>query len=215
MEDYNISLPKASLAEMPTEIFPGLIAVIESAEGADKAVAYLTKHPLVGFDTETRPSFHKGQINVVALMQVATDDRAFLFRLNKTGITPSMKSFLENPVIVKVGLSLKDDFQMLRRREALDPKGFVELQKLVHDYHISDASLQKIYGIVFGKRISKGQRLTNWEAKSLTRPQQLYASLDAWACLQIYRELTSGRYEPATSPYRIEHASSTTSESHL
>ncbi len=202
MDDYNISLPKASLAEMPTEVFPGQIAVIESAEGADNAVEYLMAHPLVGFDTETRPSFHKGQVNVVALMQVSTDDRAFLFRLNKTGITPAMKTFIESPDITKIGLSLKDDFTMLRRRGNIEPQGFVELQKLVHEYHITDASLQKIYGIVFGKRISKSQRLTNWEAKSLTRPQQLYASLDAWACLQIYRELTSGKYHPADSPYR-------------
>lgn len=102
-----------------------------------------------------------------------------------------------------MGLSLKDDFHQLHRLREFEPGGFIELQKLVRDYHITDSSLQKIYGIIFGERISKGQRLTNWEAPVLAQSQQAYASLDAYACLKIYNTLKSGLFVPADSPYIV------------
>ena len=133
------------------------------------------------------------------MLQIATNDRCYLFRLNKFGMTMSLIQLLENPHITKVGLSLKDDFMMLHQRAAFEPRGIIELQEYVAKFGIKDMSLQKIYANLFGYKISKSQRLSNWEADELTIPQREYASIDAWACIQIYRRLEelriSGDYE--------------------
>lgn len=200
--NYIISISKERLAEMPVMTYPAAITVVDSAAVAHSALRVLSKEKAVGFDTETRPSFRKGQVHKVALMQVSTEDRCFLFRLNKIGICAELKAFLENPDITKIGLSVHDDFNVLRRSGDIDPKGFIDLQHLVKKYEITDISLQKIYAIIFGERISKSQRLTNWEAESLSEAQQAYAALDAWACLRIYRHLTEGRFDPTGSPFR-------------
>ncbi|WP_373775940.1 3'-5' exonuclease, partial [Porphyromonas loveana] len=125
----------------------------------------------------------------VALMQIATETDCFLFRLNIINIPDELQQLLENPDTLKVGLSLHDDVTVIRRRRPLEPAGFVELQRLCPAYGIRDSSLQKVYAIIFGKRISKSQRLTNWEARKLTDAQQGYAALDAWACLRIFNHL--------------------------
>ncbi|MDE6207110.1 MAG: 3'-5' exonuclease domain-containing protein 2 [Muribaculaceae bacterium] len=201
---YTISIGKEELSELPVVHYDGAITVVESAAVAHSALRALAKETMVGFDTETRPCFRKGQSRPAALMQISTADRCFLFRLNKIGICAELKAFLENPDILKIGLSLHDDFNVLRRSTPLSPEGFVDLQDLVKRYDISDISLQKIYAIIFGERISKSQRLTNWEADTLTPSQQAYAALDAWACLKIYKELADGRFDPLTSPHRHE-----------
>ncbi|MDE6854797.1 MAG: 3'-5' exonuclease domain-containing protein 2 [Muribaculaceae bacterium] len=182
--------------------YPAEITLVDSAAVAHSALRVLAREKAVGFDTETRPSFRKGQIHKVALMQISTADRCFLFRLNKIGICAELKEFLENPDILKIGLSVHDDFNVLRRSGEINPKGFVELQSMVHRYDITDISLQKIYAIIFGERISKSQRLTNWEAAELSPAQQAYAALDAWACLKIYNYLNDGQFDPVSSPYR-------------
>ncbi len=201
-KDYIISIDKVSLSELPTITYPAAITVVDSAAEALTALRILSKEKAVGFDTETRPSFHKGRTHKVALMQISTADRCFLFRLNKIGICEELKAFLENPEVTKIGLSVHDDFSVLRRSSDLNPQGFVDLQHTVKEYGITDISLQKIYAIIFGGRISKSQRLTNWEADTLTPAQQAYAALDAWACLKIYDSLKSGSFNPLTSPYR-------------
>ena len=132
---------------------------------------------------------------------MATLDRAFLFRLNNIGIDP-VRDFLQDGDILKIGLSLRDDFQMLHRRGEFEPSGFVELQELVKQYGITDASLPKIYGLMFGGRISKSQRLSNWEAAELTQSQQVYAAIDAWACLRIYNTLEAGGFDPDESEFK-------------
>lgn len=197
-----ISIDKETVALLPVSSYDGTISVIETEAEANKAVEFLEQQPLVGFDTETRPSFRKGQTFNAALMQIATPDRCFLFRLNKTGLCSHLKSFLENPRIIKVGLSVHDDFTVLRRNNKLNPQGFVELQDMVKKFDIADNSLQKIYAILFGERISKAQRLSNWEADELTPAQQAYAALDALACIRIYDLLNSGNFDSLNSPYR-------------
>jgi ribonuclease D len=111
---------------------------------------------------------------------------------------------LEDENIIKIGLSVHDDFNVMRRTCEIEPKGFIDLQTYVKQFHISDISLQKIYAILFGERISKNQRLTNWEAEALTEGQQQYAAIDAWACLKIYYYLRSGAFKPTESPYVVE-----------
>lgn len=187
---------------MPMTTYPAAISVVESAAEVRSALRALAHEEVVGFDTETRPSFRKGQTHKVALMQISSNERCFLFRLNKIGISTELKAFLENPEITKVGLSLHDDFKALNRTTAISPQGFIDLQKSVTKYDFSDISLQKIYAIIFGERISKNQRLTNWEAETLTDAQQAYAALDAWACLKIYNHLIQGLFDPMASPYR-------------
>ena len=123
-------------------------------------------------------------------MQISTEDTCFLFRLNILGFPPQIIEFFNNPNILKVGLSIKDDFLMLRARASgFDPQGFIELQSFVKAFGIEDNSLQKIYAILFEKKISKAQRLSNWESEILSRGQQHYAALDAWACRSIYMSL--------------------------
>ena len=189
-------------ALLPAVEFRGEIRIVEHERDIAAACKTLAEQPVIGFDTETRPSFRKGQIHKVALMQISTADRCFLFRLNKIGICAELKEFLENPDILKIGLSVHDDFNVLRRSGEINRQGFVELQNMVHRYDITDISLQKIYAIIFGERISKSQRLTNWEAAELSPAQQAYAALDAWACLKIYNYLKDGRFDPLSSPYR-------------
>lgn len=202
VKDYIISISKEQLAELPTMAYPAEITVVDSAAVAHAALRALSKEEIIGFDTETRPSFRKGLKHKVALMQLSTSERCFLFRLNKIGICAELKTFLENPSVTKIGLSIHDDFNVLRRSCDVEPQGFVDLQETVKKYGISDISLQKIYAIIFGERISKSQRLSNWEADTLTKAQQDYAALDAWACLSIYKYLKEGSFNPLASPYR-------------
>lgn len=185
---YN-KFDKRRIPALPRALFEGRIFVIQTEWEADKAVAYLRSAMVLGMDTETRPSFKKGLTNMVALLQVSTDDTCFLFRLNRIGVTESVKSLLQDERVLKVGLSLRDDLASLRKRGSFEPHAFLDLQDYVKAFGIQDMSLQKLYANVFGKKISKGQRLTNWEADVLTDGQRLYAATDAWACIHIYREL--------------------------
>lgn len=202
-ESFTIAIDKSLVAEMPIVTYDGGITVIETAEDVVAALEFLRTQPLVGFDTETKPNFRKGVTNRVSLIQIATDDRSFLFRINKCGFTPELRAFMELDDVIKVGLSLKDDFHMLHRIGEFEPRNFIDLQDIVKEFRITDLSLQKIYAILFQERISKGQRLTNWEAPRLSGAQMVYASIDAWACRRIYLLLRSGAFVPEESPYKV------------
>ncbi len=199
---YLVSISKADLAQLPAAEYHGRIHLIDSPEKIDEAVETLRNAEIIGFDTETRPSFKKGQCFQVSLLQLSTRDECFLFRLNMIGLPQSVKDILEDENKLKIGVSLHDDFHNLHRIYTLDPKGFIDLQPYVKQFNIADNSLSRIYGILFGRRISKGQRLTNWEAKTLTQSQQTYAAFDALSCIQIYDTLSSGLFIPEQSPYR-------------
>ena len=180
---------KKEIGALPVASFEGRIIIVQSETESDKAVSYLLSQQILGIDTETRPSFRKGQTHQVALLQVSTVDTCFLFRLNMIGITESIKRLLEDCSVIKVGLSLKDDMHQLSKRADFTPGMFIELQHEVKKMGIKDMSLQKIYANLFSKRISKGQQLSNWEADTLTPQQKAYAATDAWACIMIYNEL--------------------------
>lgn len=180
---------KKEIGALPVASFEGRIIIVQSETESDKAVRYLLSQQILGIDTETRPSFRKGQTHQVALLQVSTVDTCFLFRLNMIGITESIKRLLEDCSVTKVGLSLKDDMHQLSKRADFTPGMFIELQHEVKKMGIKDMSLQKIYANLFSKRISKGQQLSNWEADTLTPQQKAYAATDAWACIMIYNEL--------------------------
>ncbi|GHT79652.1 3'-5' exonuclease [Bacteroidia bacterium] len=182
------------MSQLDLEQFPGRIVEIERLEDVQEAIDYLLRFQYIGFDTETRPAFKKGSSYGVALAQLATDDICFLFRLSKIGFPPALIGLLSNPKVMKIGLSLKDDFQSMGRRMRFVPQGFVELQKFIKNYDIEDISLQKIYALLFGKRISKSQQVSNWEAEELSDAQKRYAALDAWACLKIYKKLCTKEF---------------------
>ena len=200
----NISISKQQLSALPQAHFSGSIVVIDSLSAAESAVEQLRKADLIGFDTETRPSFKKGQSHNVALLQLSSSDVCFLFRLNKIGMPESLKNLLEDSRKIKVGLSIHDDFRNLRKTFDIEPDGFVELQTFVTRWNITDKSLSKLYGILFGQRLSKSQRLSNWESDQLAESQLHYAALDAQACVHIYSYLNEGRFSPASSPYQVE-----------
>lgn len=198
-----ISIPKEKVSELPIVEFTGNIYVIDSMSKMNMAINALRKETVVGFDSETKPAFARGKLNKVALLQVSTFSECYLFRINKIGIPDKLKSFLEDKNIKKIGLSLNNDIIGLKRITDINPEGFIDLQKRVNEYAIVDMSLQRIYAIIFGKKISKSQRLTNWEAPTLTTAQQKYAALDAFSCLEIYDHLNKGLFEPENSPYII------------
>lgn len=200
MKQIKDKISKAEIAAMPKVLFPGRIFVIYTESEAEKAVEYLKNRRMVGVDTETRPSFKRGTTHKVALLQVATEDTCFLFRLNRIGMPEPLRQFLVSDIL-KIGLSLKDDFNSLRKCREMHPDegNWIELQDYVGKFGIADQSLQKIYANLFGQKISKNQRLSNWEAEVLSESQQLYAATDAWACVQIYNCLLelerTGDYE--------------------
>lgn len=202
--NFEVSISKQELSNLPAESFSGEIVVVDNESHFENIIPLLQNAPILGFDTETKPNFKKGQVNQIALIQLATPDVCYLIRISKIGIPYKLKTLLEDKNILKVGLSIKDDFHGLSRICNLKPDGFVDLQDYVRNFKIIDSSLTKIHGIIFGKRISKSQQLSNWEAPMLTVKQQEYAALDALACIHIYEELKSGRFVPSESAYYKE-----------
>lgn len=180
---------KQLMADLPRAIFPGRIVVIVSESEAERAVDFLMRQPVLGLDTETRPSFSKGALHKVALLQVCSGEVCFLFRLNRIGLPRCLTKMLGDRTLTKVGLSWHDDLRLLGQLKHFCAGTFVELQSIAEQMGIEDKSLQKLYANIFGQKISKGQQLTNWEADNLTEAQKLYAATDAWACIQLYKEM--------------------------
>lgn len=180
---------KSLIAALPVAEFQGRIITILTPGETDKAVRYLLTQPVLGMDTETRPSFKRGSQHRVALLQVSTYDTCFLFRLNHTGLTRSLVELLEDTTVPKIGLSWHDDVNSLHRLGPFTPGWFIDIQHHVSELGIEDMSLQKLYANLFGQKISKRQQLSNWEADILSDRQKAYAATDAWACIMLYEEL--------------------------
>ena len=202
-----VSTPKTIIPDLPRFTFEGRIEVIQSESEAIRAVRALKGAPLLGIDIETCSSFRKGEKHKVGLLQVSDRDICFLFRLNMLGFAPCLVELLSDPAITKVGLSLRDDFMMLRGRRSFTPGGCIDLQEKAKLFGIEDMSLQKLFANIFGQRISKTAQLSNWEADTLTQSQKVYAATDAYACILLYEELLrlrqSGNYtliQPENEP---------------
>ncbi|MGI6243082.1 MAG: 3'-5' exonuclease [Prevotella sp.] len=180
---------KKKITDLPTVSFPGRIISIITASEAEKAVDYLLSSDILGVDTETRPSFHKGEQHQVCLLQVSNRDTCFLFRLHITGITSAIKRLLEDTSVKKIGLSWHDDLRGLQARESFTPGLFIDLQDMVPKMGVEDLSLQKLYANFFHQKISKRQRLSNWESSVLSDRQKQYAAIDAWSCINLYEEI--------------------------
>ena len=179
---------KHAISKLPRVIFGGEIKVIDTPEEVDGAVDFLLGQKVLGVDTETRPSFKRGVQYEVCLLQVSTEDVCYLFRLNKIGMHPAILRLLTDKTVPKIGLSWHDDLHQLHRRAEFEPGLFVEIQDMSKELGIDDLSLQKLYANLFHQKISKNQRLSNWEGSELRDAQKLYAATDAWACVQLYHE---------------------------
>ena len=188
--NYPAKIEKEKLIDLPIARTDCEIVVIDNAHAVEEAVKELYLSDIVGFDTETKPAFTKGRMNKIALLQLSTEKKCFLFQLQKIGKNEILKKFLESKKNLKIGLSVKDDFRMLSRWTRVKPQNFIELQTFVKKFGIEELGLQKIFAILFSKKISKREQLSNWETDKLSKAQQIYAATDAWACRQIYLKLT-------------------------
>ena len=186
---YIETITNEQVAALQDVQFEGEIVVVDTPALLEEACNHLAAQSIIGFDTETRPSFTSGVTNKVALLQLYGGGKCFLIRLNRVQITKSLTDILSNRNILKIGAAVKNDIVGLNKLRHFTAGGFVDLQDKVESYGIKDKSLRKISGIVLGKKVSKAQRLSNWEAKVLTSQQQLYAATDAWVCVEIYNTL--------------------------
>lgn len=182
-------IEKNEISNYPLRAFEGEIEVIVDQNQVDQAVSYLKTFNVLGFDTETRPSFKKGRKNEVALLQLSTQTKAFLFRLNTIGLPKQLKSILEDSDIVKVGAAIHDDLKDLKKLLAFKDAGFIDLQSYVKQFDIESFGVKKMSALVLGFRISKSQQVSNWENNELTESQIKYAATDAWVCLEIFNKL--------------------------
>ena len=150
----------------------------------------------MGFDTETRPNFKKGQKNSVSLLQLSTPNDAYLIRLNLLGLPSELVSLLKDTNVLKVGVAILDDIRALQKLCKFDPGGFVELSDIGNQLGIVTCGLQNLAAIFFGVRITKKERLTNWDRPAFKDSQCLYAATDAWICLEMFLLLKKEKLLP-------------------
>jgi ribonuclease D len=188
------TITNEEINDLELQQYEGNIVVIADEAKVAKALQEIRKHNVVGFDTETKPSFKKGVRHDVSLMQVAIPKKVYLFRLHYTGITSEMADFLSNEAIKKIGVALRDDIKDLQMMKEFVPGGFVEFSNLVKDVGIESNGLRKLTAIILGFRISKSAQTSNWENEVLTEKQLAYAATDAWVCLKMYNTLVKKGY---------------------
>lgn len=187
--NFTDKISNEDTAALPAVEFKGEIRIIEHERDIVPACKFLMKQTILGFDTETRPSFRAGVTYRVSLLQISTPQLCFLFRLNKIPLAKPLLQVLESRDILKIGADVAGDLRSLRQIRHFRDGGFVDLQTIAPDWGIEDKSLRKLSAIVLGQRVSKAQRLSNWEATTLTDKQKLYAATDAWVCTAIYEAL--------------------------
>src|SRR6056297_2498120 len=186
---HQSTITEEEMNRLPRKEFDGEIFLIDTLDKLDKAMPLLEGDTLLGFDTETRPSFKKGKNYEVSLLQLANADQAFLFRLNYIGIPEPLKHVMEDPAVLKIGLALRDDIAGLKRIAPFEPAGFIDLQDLANEHSVPHNGLKKLAAKFLKYRISKSRskRLSNWEADKLGPKQVRYAATDAWVCYELYK----------------------------
>lgn len=190
---YQENITVEELAERELSWFKGEIVLVDDIKIFHEVFPRLLGADVLGFDTETRPNFKKGgRKNSVSLIQLATEDKAFLFRINKIGIPDELIRLLSSNKVTKVGVAVHDDIKFLSGVKKFSPRGFIDLQNYVKEFGIQSSGLKKLTAIILGFRISKRQQVTDWEAEQLSEAQEIYAATDAWVCHQIYRKLRNG-----------------------
>jgi len=189
---YQKNITVEELAKYELSWFKGEIVLVDNLKTFYEVFPKLLGSSLLGFDTETKPTFKKGRKNSVSLIQLSTGDLACLFRINMIGFPDELISLMADNSVIKAGVAVHDDIRFLKGVKKFSPGGFVDLQGFVKDYGIESSGLKKLAAIVLGFRISKRQQVTDWESEQLTVAQQVYAATDAWVCYQIYKKLVNG-----------------------
>lgn len=185
-------LTQEDIDQLPLAQFDENIIIVDTDEKLSEAVAAMRNEPLLGFDTETRPSFKRGVSYSVALLQLSTPSISWLIRLNKVSISDGLLDILTRTDILKAGVAIRDDIKALQKLRSFTPGNFVDLQNMASAIGFEDFSLKKLAAHVLGVRISKRQRLSNWEAIELTMAQAHYAATDSWVSLLIYISMKEG-----------------------
>ena len=191
---FHVDITNDDIRELPLLAFDGEIHVVEEEKDLKEAVHFLNNHPILGFDTEKKPTFHKGEYNPTAIIQLSTMEEAFLFRLNKVANVNPLFQLMENPSIQKLGISIGDDLRELKKLRKFNPTAFVDMNSIANELGVNHAGVRKLTAIFLNHRISKSQQTSNWENEVLTPGQQKYAATDAWICLKIHNELIRKGY---------------------
>jgi ribonuclease D len=187
--NFKITITPEEINSLPLKTFQGKITVVSEAEKLPRIIKEIEKHRVVGFDTETRPSFKKGQIYQVALLQLAIPGKAFLIRINHTGVTQEIAELFENEAVAKVGVGIRDDLKALRKNREFLPAACYDLSTIAKQVGLQVESVKKLTALLLGFRISKSAQTSNWEAPTFTQKQIEYAATDAWVCLELYMKL--------------------------
>lgn len=187
-------IAKEEIKELPLIRFEGMIHMVDSEESLKTAIEALNQEKVLGFDTETKPTFNKGEYNQTALIQLSTLDNAYIIRIKEMGIPNLLKNLLEDRSIQKVGISIRDDLKELRKIRPFRAEGFVDLNGIAAELGVTQIGMRSLTGIFLKARISKSQQTSNWEARELSPGQQLYAATDAWVCIKIYDMLQEKGY---------------------
>lgn len=196
VNNFTDKISNEETAQLPAIEFGGTIRIIEQERDIAAACKELAAEPMIGFDTETRPSFRPGVTFRVSLLQLSTPKVCYLFRLNKIPLAKPILQLFENRQLLKIGADVAGDLRSLRQIRHFRDAGFIDLQAIAPQWGIDEKSLRKLSAIVLGQRVSKAQRLSNWEAATLTDKQQLYAATDAWVCIRIYEQLLRTPQKP-------------------
>ena len=186
---FQSEISKEEVADLDLIQYEGPIRIIDSREEFKEEITNIREQGVLGFDTETRPSFKKGVVYPTSLIQLSSLDQAWLLRMNNIGYPKELLELFTREDVLKVGLGLNDDIRRMRADFQFEPQGFLDLQQYVEAFRIEEKGLKKLSGIVLGRRISKSQQVSNWDAEVLTEAQIRYAATDAWICLMIYNRL--------------------------
>jgi ribonuclease D len=189
--NQRVAITHEEINELPLGAFEGKVVVVSEEKNLPRVFAEINKHTIVGFDTETKPVFVRGQHNHVSLMQIALPDAVFLIRLKQTGMHSAIIAFLENEKILKAGVALRDDIKGLQKLKHYKPAGFIELAEMSKQAGLEVESVKKLTALLLGFRISKSAQTSNWEVETLNEKQISYAATDAWVCLEIYKRLNN------------------------
>lgn len=198
---FQSTIDNDTVASLPAARFAGQIVIVDKNEQIEEACNDLKRYDVIGFDTETRPSFRAGVSYKVGLLQLSTPDTCYLFRLSHIRLDNRILKILGSRQILKIGADVTGDIRALHALRNFHADGFVDLQVEASRWGIEEKSLRKLSAIVLNMRVSKAQRLSNWEAEILTQQQQEYAATDAWVCIEIMKELQ--RVEPKSEKLSI------------
>jgi ribonuclease D len=184
---------------LPLCHYGGEVRIIRSLADLGFAKPDLTSEPVLGFDTETRPTFHKGKVNAPSLIQLATGQVVYLIQLNFLSFCQPLAEILANPAQIKAGVAIRDDMKQLTTLYSFKPVGLVDIGVLARSHKLPTQGMRTLAANLFGRRISKGPRCSNWSLVELSRRQIEYAATDAWMGRLIFLRMRELGFMPASA----------------